>query len=88
MKPTPGRRPTWPLPILAIFGLAMLVWGCGHTREILYPQRKLSPPRVVGKPQGPRRKLVEPTQSPSLGTIRPPDAPAAVDVPIIDRNGR
>ena len=94
MKPTPLTRPLWMLGTLFLAGTALLCWGCGHTREVLYPGRKVSPPRTA---KG--RRLV-PAPSPTLTPVEPgrvpprsragwrssrqPDAPSAIDVPMID----
>ncbi len=92
MKPTPADRLQWSVAGLALAGFAMLCWGCGHTREIIYPGRKVSPPRPE-KHRSARHRLepsspTEPTTppAPQADPDRQPDAPTAIDVPIIDRN--
>ena len=89
MKPTPTNRPHWPAVGLLLAGSALLLWGCGHAREVLYPQRKVAPPRVVRGKSAPRLTPVDPPDDaipPPAGPRRQPDAPTAVDVPLIDRN--
>ncbi len=91
MKPTPPARLFWPVSGLILAATAAtLLWGCGQSREIIYPDRKVSPPRVLkSKPSGSRWKPVAPIQEgPSVQPNRQPDAPASIDVPIIDRNDR
>ncbi len=90
MKPTPIPRLHWSLVGLVAAGSVLLPWGCGHTREILHPERKTSPPRLLkNRFAGPKRppeaplEVVPPARGP---TPLPLDAPTAVDVPIIDRN--
>ena len=87
MKPPPPARPRWPLVGLILGGSALILWGCGHTREVLYPQRKTSPPRgAKGRPAPARPTLVDPDLSPPARPARQPDAPTAVDVPMINRD--
>lgn len=89
MKPTPTNRPRWPVVGLILAGSALILWGCGHTREVLYPRRKVSPPRTArGRVAAPKLAPVEPADDaiPPPAGRRQPDAPAAIDVPIIDRN--
>ena len=92
MKPTPATRQHWSVAGLALAGFALLIWGCGHTREIVYPPREVSPPQVIKDPTAGRK--LEPV-APTAGQRSAPassrhqlDAPTAIDVPIIDRNGR
>ena len=92
MKPTPPDRLHWPVVGLILTASVLLLWGCGHTREVLYPDRKLSPPRP-DKSRATRPRL-QPTDPIALDRPaetppqRPSEAPTVIDVPIIDRNGR
>ena len=91
MKPTAPTRPLWPVVPLLLATTALLCWGCGQTRQILYPHRKVSPPRPAQHPQlSPNLLPSEPDLdlSPPRSTRqRPIDAPSAIDVPIFDRFG-
>ena len=75
---------------MALLG-ASLFWGCSQSREIIYPGRKVSPPRVI-KAKPPRLSRSRPVapieEGPKTESNIQPDAPTSIDVPIIDRNGR
>ena len=92
MKPSRSARRSWSFVLLTLAGFAMLLWGCGHTRQIVYPGRKVSPPQMVEtKPPGSKWKAVAPPAADDripTGPERQPEAPTSIDVPIIDRNGR
>ena len=85
MKPTPPTRPGRTIAAALLAAATLLDPGCGHTREAVYPGRKVAPARLAR----PRPFTIRPRRaSPPPATVRPatPAPPTIIDVPALDRN--
>lgn len=87
MKPTPPTRPGRTLGAATLAAAMLLIPSCGHTREAVYPGRKVAPARLARpRPFALRpRKAGLPTTAPAV--VRPPEPtpPTIIDVPVLDR---
>ena len=88
MKPTPSTRPARALAAALLAAATVLIPSCGHTREAVYPGRKVAPARLARpRPFGPRSRRPAPSATPPA-VVRPvePTPPTIIDVPGLDRN--